>query len=170
MNRLVEDLVDAARTARGHVGLRPEPTDLRTVVTEVLDAARPLVTEKGHEVSLAAPVDSVNTLIDKARIQQVLMNVLTNAAKYTDEGGRITVTVEGIDGKAIVTVQDNGRGIEAAMLPRVFDLFVRRGTATGFGVGLAVARRLVELHGGTMQAMSDGPGTGTKVTVQLPAR
>jgi signal transduction histidine kinase len=117
---------------------------------------------------VAVPEEPVVVLADSTRLEQVFTNLLTNAAKYTDPGGRITVNLTNGNG-ARVTVTDNGRGIDPVVLPGVFDLFTRGATdVRGFGVGLAVTRRLVELHGGSIEARSGGPGRGSEFVVWLP--
>lgn len=168
MNRLVEDLVDAARVARGHVELRRELTDLRVVVSDVVDIVRPLMAERRHDLVVDMPETALMSSIDVSRVHQVLMNLLTNSAKYTDAHGRISLTVRAVHDGVTIVVRDNGRGIEPRDLPRVFDLFTRASDGSGFGVGLAVARRLVELHDGSIRALSAGRGRGTEIVIQLP--
>lgn len=169
MNRLVEDLVDAARIVRGHVNLNLEPVDLRGSIEHVVDALRPLLAERRHELVLSVPDHPIRASADVARLQQVFTNLLTNAAKYTDPGGRISLTLVNGSSTARVTVADTGRGIDPSALPHIFDLFTRGAPdVRGFGVGLAVTRRLVELHGGTIQARSAGIGCGAEFVVSLP--
>lgn len=169
MNRLVEDLVDAARIVRGHVQLNLAPLDLRAAVEHVADTLQPLMEERQHEFTVSLPDRAVLLLADAERLQQVFTNLLTNAAKYTEPGGRVALTVVASDDHATITVSDTGRGIDAAALPRIFDLFTRGAPdVRGFGVGLAVARRLVELHGGAIAVRSDGAGRGSAFTVTLP--
>jgi two-component system CheB/CheR fusion protein len=168
---LVDDLLDAARVVRGHVELRPEVMDLRETILQVVETVRPMMTERALDLAVAIPRDPLWVRADDARIQQVLMNILANGAKYTERGGSIRLEAALRGGREIVmTVSDNGRGIEQDMLPRVFELFTRSAAdGAGFGVGLAVARGLVELHGGTIEAQSDGLGKGSRFTVRLPA-
>jgi two-component system CheB/CheR fusion protein len=169
MTRLVDDLLDAARIVRGHVRLNLAPTDLRLSVERAADALQPMLAERSHTISLALPPDPVILEADAARLEQVFANLLSNAAKYTDPGGRITIALELRAEQAAVVVSDTGRGIDAAALPRIFDLFARGASdVRGFGVGLAVTRRLVQLHGGTIDARSAGPGRGSEFTVTLP--
>jgi two-component system CheB/CheR fusion protein len=169
MNRLVEDLVDATRIVRGHVDLETTDVDLRSVVENAAETVRPMMTERRHEFVLSLPSHVVSAQADPNRLHQVLTNILTNAAKYTDPGGRISVEMTNGHGKANIAIADNGRGIEAAALPTIFDLFTRGAQdVRGFGVGLAVTRKLVELHGGAIQARSAGAGRGSEFVVSLP--
>jgi signal transduction histidine kinase len=169
MNRLVEDLLDAAQIVRGHVALTLQPADLRAPITQVVDSLRPLIAERRHDLMLSLPDHPVIVRADPARLQQVLANLLTNAAKYTDPGGRITLTVCSRDGHAQIAVTDTGRGIEPAAMATIFDLFTRSAPdVRGFGVGLAVARRLIDLHGGFIRARSAGAGRGAEFVVSLP--
>jgi signal transduction histidine kinase len=169
MNRLVEDLLDAALIVRGHVALNVQPTDLRCPIAHVIDSLRPLVDERRHQLNVSVPDVAVMVQADGARLQQVLSNLLTNAAKYTDPGGRITLTVATGGGHATISVADTGRGIDPASLSVIFDLFTRSAPdVRGFGVGLAVAQRLVALHGGTIQARSAGAGRGAEFVIALP--
>jgi len=167
MARVVEDLVDGARIVHAELELRRQVSDLRDVVEQVSEAVRPLMT--AHQFSADIPEEPLLLDMDPARIQQVLMNLLSNAAKFTDAGGRIALIVTSTPSEARVVVRDTGRGIDPVMMPRIFDLFARSsGDTSGFGVGLAVARRLVELHGGRIEAYSDGPGHGSEFVVRLP--
>ena len=169
MNRLVEDLVDAARIVRGHLALKFEVTDMREVMQHASESLRPVMAERRHEFVMTAPDHPITVRADSARLAQVFTNLLTNAAKYTESGGRIDFAAVNGDNHVTVTVADTGRGIEAAALPHIFELFERRASdVRGFGVGLAVARRLVELHGGTIQARSAGEGQGSEFIVSLP--
>jgi signal transduction histidine kinase len=169
MNSLVEDLVDAARIVRGHVELNAEPIDLGAAIQQVADSVRPLMDERRHTFVVAVPAGPVPLQADAVRLQQVFSNLLINAAKYTEPGGRITLELSCVGDQARVIVSDTGRGIDAAALPAIFDLSSRGAPdVRGFGVGLAVTRRLVELHGGTVQACSAGPGLGSEFTVLLP--
>lgn len=171
MTRLVEDLVDAARIVRGHVQLTLAEIDLRTTIERAADSVRPLMAERQHRFVVSAPDAAISIAGDAMRLEQVISNLLMNAAKYTDPGGTIEVSVS-VDGhRATIIVADNGRGIEPSVLPRIFDLFTRADSdIRGFGVGLAVTRRLVELHGGTVQASSRGAGQGAEFRVLLPLR
>jgi two-component system CheB/CheR fusion protein len=169
MSRLVEDLLDAARIVRGHVQLDLSRTDLTAAVEVTADSLRPLVAERRHQFAVSVPEHPVIVRADAARLQQVFTNLVTNAAKYTDPGGQITFGLTTGNGRATVAVSDNGRGIDSAVLPGIFDLFTRGAPdVRGFGIGLAVTRRLVELHGGTIEARSAGAGHGSEFVVSLP--
>jgi signal transduction histidine kinase len=171
---LVDDLLDVSRVSRGKVTLRPEPLDLRTVVEAAVEAARPAADCQGHDLVVRLPGGPLPVTADRVRLVQVVTNLLHNACKYTPGGGRIEVTA-GRDGPAVVVrVADTGEGIPPDMLPKVFDLFTQVDrdhdrTQGGLGIGLALVRKLVELHGGEVFAQSPGVGLGTTVTVRLPA-
>ena len=171
MSRVVDDLLEASRIVRGDIALELADVDLRQIVQDALDTAAPALEVPDHRLETSFPDTPVIVRADAARIQQVLVNVLSNAAKYTPAGGTIRVGVERAQGRATIGVRDNGIGIPAEALGRIFDLF-SRGTAVsdhrGFGIGLAVARKLVEQHGGSIEARSAGPGAGAEFIVSLP--
>jgi signal transduction histidine kinase len=170
MSRLVDDLVDAAGVVYGHVDLSLETVHVSSLIQQVADAMLPVMNERQVQFIVAPPVRPVWIRADAGRIQQVLMNVLMNAAKYTDAGGVVRMSIHDRDGFVTMTVRDNGRGIEPALLPHVFELFTRGATdRAGVGVGLSVARRLVELHQGRLEARSAGPGLGSEFVIVLPA-
>ena len=173
MVRLIDDLLDVARLNSGKIRLRPDSIDLRAAVEAAVEASRPAVDAGGHALSVTVPPARVPIHADPTRIGQVVSNLLTNAAKYTPDGGRIDVTVRQEGGTAVVRVTDTGVGIPADMLPRVFDLFTQVGenldrSQGGLGIGLALVRKLAELHGGRVTAESPGPGRGSTFTVRLP--
>jgi two-component system CheB/CheR fusion protein len=169
MTRLVEDLLDAARIVRGHVQMTLAVFDVRAAIERAADSQRALMAERHHELRLSLPDRPVMVQADAVRLEQVFSNLLTNAAKYTDPGGRITLSLSNDANFANITVTDTGRGIDPAAIPRIFNLFARAAPdVRGFGVGLAATRRLVELHGGTIQARSDGVGRGSQFRVSLP--
>jgi two-component system CheB/CheR fusion protein len=169
MTRLVEDLLDAARIVRGHVKLNVDAIDLRAVIERAADSLRPVMAERQHELVLSLPDYPAILHADAVRLEQVFANLLTNAAKYTDPGGRITIALTNGSEAATITVADTGRGIDPVALQGIFDLFARGASdVRGFGVGLAVTKRLVELHGGTIRARSAGTGRGSEFTVTLP--
>lgn len=170
MTRLVEDLMDASRIVRGEVSLRKTPVDLRDVVQFAVDTAGAAIQERQHELETNVPDAPVLVDADALRLQQVLVNLLSNAAKYTPRKGRIRLHVEPDGGTVSIRVRDNGAGIPPDALPRIFDAFVRvnRGDEAGFGIGLAVARKLVEQHDGSIEARSDGAGRGAEFIVRLP--
>lgn len=169
LTRLLEDLLVTARVGSEIITLTREEIDLARLVVDITDAFQPVVADKGQRLDVLVPGQPCQISGDRTRLEQVFSNVLTNSTKYTDPGGCLWTTLDASDGHAIVTVGDNGRGIPADVLPRVFDMFTT-GTdpGHGLGVGLAVARKLVELHGGTISAYSAGAGKGTQIEVRLP--
>jgi CheY-like chemotaxis protein len=154
--------------------LRKEAVDLAAVVARAVEGARPLVEGRGHRLDVEAAAGPVWLDADATRVEQVLTNLLTNAAKYTEPGGRLRLAAGREGGEAVVRVRDTGIGIAPELLPRVFELFMQahagidRGPG-GLGIGLTLVKRLVELHGGTVEAHSEGPGKGSEFTVRLPA-
>lgn len=174
LTRILDDLLDVSRISQGHLALRTERLYLARVVERAVETTRGLMDERGHVLRVSLPDDVIEIEADPSRIEQVLVNLLTNAAKYTEPGGRIELIVQRDDADVAVIVRDNGIGITSDVLPRVFDLFVRAENASnrsqgGLGIGLTLVRRLVELHGGRVDASSDGPGTGAAFVVRLPA-
>jgi PAS domain S-box-containing protein len=173
MRHLVDDLLDVSRVTRGLVAIACQPLDLRRVVGEAVEQSRPQVEARRHHLEVALPGQALTVDGDHTRLVQVVANLLNNAAKYTHEGGRIEVRLEQHGGQARLTVRDNGTGIVPDLLPVVFDLFTQ-GSRTldraqgGLGLGLALVRKLVELHGGEVEAASPGPGQGSTFTVSLP--
>jgi PAS domain S-box-containing protein len=175
MVRLVEDLLDVSRIAKGKVTLKKQPVDLRDIVASAIEIASPLLDQRRHHVHVDAPPHGIVVEADEARLMQVFTNLVTNAAKYTSPGGHVRIGIRQEDGEAVIEVADDGIGIEPALLPRVFDLFVQGHQETdravgGLGIGLTLVRSLVDLHGGTVTAHSDGPGQGSTFTVRLPVR
>ncbi len=172
--RLVDDLLDVSRITRGLVEIRKEPVNIGDVADQAVEMANPAVEGRGHELNLSLPRKALRVEGDATRLTQVIFNLLNNAAKYTDPGGKIWLTVERVDGEAVVRVRDNGSGMKADLVPRVFDLFTQ-GERTldrsqgGLGLGLALVKRLVEMHGGAVEARSEGPGKGSEFVVRLPA-
>ena len=169
--RLVDDLLDVSRVSRGKVALHRETIDLRDVVRHALDTSQPLLGARGHAVQLSLPSEPVRVLGDAGRLAQVLSNLLNNAAKYTDAGGRVEVAVTQEE-EAVITVRDNGRGLDAAEQARVFETFYQaerdlERSEGGLGLGLALVKSLVELHGGTVLAQSPGRGLGSAFSVRL---
>ena len=171
---IIDDLLDVSRIVAGKLDLVSEPVDLVAVTREAVDVVRPLAAEKGIDLQFSADpnaIDFVNG--DAGRLQQVIGNLLTNALKFTPEGGRIDASIVRADDEMQVTVADTGQGIEPAFLPHVFERF-RQADATaarqqgGLGLGLAIVRQLVELHGGTVHAASEGNGRGATFTIRLP--
>ncbi|HEY5920775.1 MAG TPA: ATP-binding protein [Kofleriaceae bacterium] len=171
--RLVDDLLDVSRIARGFVTLEKEPTDLLEVVEKAIEMAEPLIEQRNQRLSVAVP-DGLVVDADSTRLAQVIANLLTNAAKYTPTGGAIDVTGERVGERVVLRVRDTGKGIEPAMLPRVFDMFVQEGQSLdrargGLGLGLTIVKSLVESHGGTVAARSEGANRGSEFEIALPA-
>ena len=173
MTTLVNDLLDVSRVTRGMVQLEMAEVDIKAVATQAAEQAHPLIEAGSHTLQVQLGAAPVSVLGDRARLIQVTANLLANAAKYTPPGGRIVLSVEPADGRVRITVTDNGSGIDAQLLPQVFDLFVQ-GKRTpdraqgGLGLGLALVKNIVGMHGGQVAARSDGPGQGSAFTVELP--
>jgi CheY-like chemotaxis protein len=173
MVRLVDDLLDVSRIGRNKMELRRERVTLADVVASAVETARPAVDEAGHELTLAVPPDPVHLDADLTRLAQVFSNLLTNSAKYTPRGGRIWLTAARTPGGVSVSVRDTGIGIPAESLGSVFDMFSQvdrtfERNSGGLGIGLALVKGLVEMHGGAVTAESAGPGRGSTFTVILP--
>jgi CheY-like chemotaxis protein/two-component sensor histidine kinase len=170
---LVDGLLDIARAGRGGLELRREQVDLASAVNRAVDAVRPRVESSSHKLEVRLPVEPISLNADPVRLEQILTNLLDNAARYTEPGGLIELSAE-LDGcEAAIRVRDNGRGIAPELLPRIFDLFVQgpRSLARsegGLGIGLTQVRNLVKLHGGTIDATSAGLGCGSEFLVHLP--
>jgi PAS domain S-box-containing protein len=173
MARLVDDLLDMSRIARGQVTLHKARIDLRRVVEQAVEIVRPAIQRQAHVLTVSLPSRPVRLEGDAERLVQVIANLLRNAAKFTEPHGHIALTAETVDGEVMIRVRDSGVGIPAEMLPRIFDLFVQEHSTIdrsqgGLGVGLTLARRLVELHGGRIEARSPGRGMGSEFIVRLP--
>ena len=171
--RLVDDLLEVSRIRTGKLELRKEPVELAAVVGSAIETSRPWIDAKGHALAIELPPEALTVHADPVRLAQVVANLLNNAAKYTEAKGEIRLTVRREGGQAVLAVRDNGIGIPPAMLSRIFDLFTQvdegRGRVQGgLGIGLTLARRLVELHGGTIEASSPGLGQGCELVVRLP--
>jgi PAS domain S-box-containing protein len=172
LSRLVDDLLDMARVTSGKIGLRAQPVDLHELVGRCLETLAQAGRTHDHRVVLeGGPVHVVG---DAARLEQIVNNLVDNALKYTPAGGAVTVVTEQVGGDAVLRVRDTGRGISADVLVRVFDLFVQEPQTLerargGLGLGLTLVKRLVELHGGSVSAWSDGPDRGSEFVVRLPA-
>ena len=171
--RLTDDLLDVSRITRNKIELRCDRLDLRNAISSALETIAPLSHAAEHVLTIGLPPEPLWVYADLTRLAQAFANILNNAVKFTDRGGRISVTAA-LDGRdALVTLSDTGIGIDAAALPTIFDMFVQidqgLGRArSGLGIGLALARRLIELHDGTIEARSAGPGSGTTFIVRLP--
>jgi signal transduction histidine kinase/CheY-like chemotaxis protein len=174
LSRLVDDLLDVSRITRGKIELRKQPIDVGPVVLQAVEASRPFIESKRHELCVAVPDEPIRVIGDAARLAQVLTNLLINAAKYTEEGGRLSLTARREGGEAVLAVRDTGIGIPPDMLAAVFDLFIQvehsiDRSQGGLGVGLTLVKRLVEMHGGSVRASSPGVGQGSEFVVRLPA-
>ncbi len=174
MVRLIDDLLDVSRISRNKMELRRSRLLLADMVNSAVETARPAIEAAGHELTVSLPQEPIFLDADLTRLAQVFSNLLTNSAKYTEPGGRIWLAAEQGDGEVVVSVRDNGIGIPAESLPRIFDMFsqvdrsIERSTG-GLGIGLALVKGLVEMHGGTVTAASQGQGKGSIFTVKLPA-
>ncbi|WP_053572196.1 response regulator [Caballeronia cordobensis] len=174
MVRIVDDLLDVSRIARGTVTLQREPVPLQTVVERAIETSRPHFAARSQAFSCDQHGDELVIEGDVVRLTQVVANLLNNASKFTPPGGHISLSTSFSDGTAVVTVTDDGEGIEAKLLPHVFDLFAQGNSALdraqgGLGIGLTLARHLTELHGGSIHCWSGGRGRGARFTVELPA-
>ncbi|MGH8319211.1 MAG: PAS domain S-box protein [Steroidobacteraceae bacterium] len=173
MSRLLDDLLDVSRITRGTLLLRRSSLELSAALAAAQESARPLLEARGHTLVLKVPEEPIRLVADPVRLAQVLANLLVNAAKYTDTGGHIEIEARQEDGELVVAVRDNGIGISAGMMPRLFTLFAQASPALersegGLGIGLALVRGLVELHGGTITVHSKGLGHGSEFIVRLP--
>jgi PAS domain S-box-containing protein len=173
MARLVDDLLDVSRIMRGKVELRREPVELAAVVARAVETARPVIDAEGHELTVAVPPEPLWVDGDPVRLAQVVSNLLHNAAKYTEPGGQIRLSAAREGETTVLRVSDTGVGIAPEQLPRLFDMFFQaerrtRQSQGGLGIGLSLVKGLVELHGGSAEAHSDGPGQGSEFIVRLP--
>jgi signal transduction histidine kinase/CheY-like chemotaxis protein len=173
LSQLVDDLLDVARVSQGLITIKKDVVEIGAVVDQALETVKPLVQEKSHRLSVHKPVSVLYVWGDHTRLVQSVGNLLHNAAKYTEAGGQIDVDVFGSDSEVVVVVRDSGGGIAPDVLPHIFDLFVQGPRALdrsqgGMGIGLTVVKQLIEKHGGTVRAASDGPGRGTTLTIRLP--
>lgn len=173
MARLLDDLLDVSRITRGMLELRKQPLELGAAVTAAIETAKPLIDAKHHALTVELPPKPVRLEADPVRLAQIFSNLLNNAAKYTDPGGHVRLKANVDGGEVVVRVRDNGIGMAPDMIPRLFNMFVQAGPALdrsegGLGIGLALVRGLAALHGGTVEAFSDGPGRGSEFIVRLP--
>jgi PAS domain S-box-containing protein len=173
MVRLVDDLLDVGRITKGKLQLSLEPVELRGAMNRAAESARPFLDARKHQFSLMLPTEPLWVRADQGRLEQIAVNLLNNAAKYTDPGGFIWITVSREAGKAVIRVRDSGVGISREMLPHVFELFTQGDSSLsrthgGLGIGLALVSALVEMHGGTVRATSAGAGKGSEFKVTLP--
>jgi signal transduction histidine kinase len=173
LTRLGDDLLDTARIAQGTLALRREEIELSELLDAACEEVRPFIDRCGHVLTVARPVQPLVVQGDKSRLVQVFANLIQNAAKFTEQKGRLSVTIESQSGMALVWVRDNGRGIDGAMLPVIFAPFTqvdkpRTPGNDGLGIGLRLVKTIVELHGGAVTAHSEGLGRGSEFTVHLP--
>lgn len=172
--RLIDDLLDVSRISRGKIGLRREELTLTPIVSSAVEAVRPLLENRHHELSVSVVNGGLRLKADPVRLEQILVNLLTNAAKYTETSGKISLSARQEGSDIVIRVADNGMGIPRDLLPRVFDLFTQ-GERTiarsegGLGIGLTLVQKLAEMHGGSVVAQSEGRGKGSEFTVRLPA-
>ncbi len=175
MARLVEDLLDLSRITRGKIGLRKQAVDFRAIVEHAIESSRPQMEARRHELTAEVCPESLPMPGDPTRLEQIVTNLLNNAAKYTEPGGRVAVSLSRQDGEAVLSVCDSGIGITAEMQRSIFDLFVQVDQSLdraqgGLGIGLTLVRSLTELHGGTISVASEGPGLGSEFIVRLPVQ
>lgn len=173
MTRLIDDLMDVSRISRNKLELRRERILLETVLQGAIETSRPLIEQQRHELEVTLPAEPLTLDADLTRLAQVFLNLLNNAAKYTEPGGRIQVVAERQGSDVVVTVEDSGLGISPDKLPNIFEMFSQlEGSLSrsqgGLGIGLCLVKRLVEMHGGSVEAHSEGPGTGSRFVVRLP--
>jgi signal transduction histidine kinase len=173
MARLVDDLMDVSRISHGRIELRKRTVDVAEVARRAIETSRPLIAARGHHLDVTLPSEPLLAEADPTRLEQVFSNLLNNAAKYTEPGGRIHLAAERVDGHAVIRVRDSGIGISPEQLSGLFEMFAQGDRSLeraqgGLGIGLGLARSLVEMHGGTVRADSAGPGRGSEFTVRLP--
>jgi signal transduction histidine kinase/CheY-like chemotaxis protein len=173
LNRLVDDLLEVSRITRGIIEVKREPLDLTAIVRAAIETSRPVLDNLRHEIKVDFAREQICVVGDPVRLTQVFANLLNNAAKYTNHGGRITIAMRREKGEAVVSVRDNGIGIAPGLLSQVFDMFMQVDRSTrrsqgGLGIGLTLVRSLVQMHGGSVEARSEGPGLGSEFIVRLP--
>ncbi|HTM52951.1 MAG TPA: ATP-binding protein [Pirellulales bacterium] len=173
MARLLDDLIDVSRITRNKLQLRKAPVEVRTLVANAVEMSRPVLDSESHELSISLPAEPLYLEADAVRLSQVVANLLNNAAKYTNRGGHIWLTVQRDGSELVVSVKDNGIGIAHDVLPRLFEMFSQAVPALersqgGLGIGLSLVKGLVEMHGGKVEARSNGPEQGSEFVVRLP--
>jgi signal transduction histidine kinase len=173
MVRLVDDLMDVSRITRGKIDLRFETVGLNKAIENAVETARPFIEERDHTLKIEIPEEPIAVKADLVRLSQVFANLLNNAAKYTDAGGQIVLNVEVQDGIAVISIRDTGVGIAQEKLPDIFDLFMQIDTSItraqgGLGIGLTLVKNIIEMQGGTIEALSDGLDKGSTFIVKLP--
>jgi PAS domain S-box-containing protein len=175
LTRLIDDLLDLSRISRNQLELRKQQTELREVVNAAVEISTPVIAQSGHQLVINLDPEPLRLHADPARLTQAVMNLLNNAAKYTARGGRIELSASRSDAHAVISVKDNGIGIEAWALPQVFNMFFQVDSSLeraqgGLGIGLSLVKSIVELHGGTVEAFSAGIGRGSKFIVRVPVQ
>jgi PAS domain S-box-containing protein len=173
MTRLVDDLLDMSRITQGKIELRNERVELAPIINQAVEAVRPLYSNMNRELTVSLPVAPIYVNSDSARLAQVIGNLLNNACKFTETGGRVAVSLETVGDDAVVRVRDNGIGIAAEEIPHLFDLFAQVDTSLersqgGLGIGLTLAKKLIEMSGGSIEALSEGLGKGSEFVIRLP--
>ena len=173
MVHLIDDLLDLSRISRGKIDLRKERIELAGVIAQAIETSRPFIDQAGHELFIEVPPGPIYVDADLTRLTQVFSNLLNNAAKFTERGGQLRLAVQLMGAEAVVSVTDNGIGIPTHMLPRVFEMFTQvegnlGRSHGGLGIGLSIVQRLVQMHGGSVEVRSDGPGSGSEFVVRLP--
>ena len=173
LTRLVDDLLDISRIARGRITLEEKPIEIGTVISQAVETVQPLIRDKIHHFVLAAAQSPMYVLGDSSRLVQAISNVLHNAGKYTERSGEIRLQVLDSENEIAIEIRDNGAGISSELLPHVFDLFVQSERTLdrsqgGLGIGLSVVKRLIEMHQGSVSAVSEGPRRGSTFTIRLP--
>jgi PAS domain S-box-containing protein len=173
LTRLIDDLLEVSRITSGRVRLQQDRLDMRGIVERAVESARPLIARRGHELSVTQPDKPIWLHADSTRLEQVVVNLLNNAAKYTEEGGKIRLIVRQEGDEMVLSVQDTGVGLAPEVIPHIFDLFTQADRSLdrslgGLGIGLALVQRLVEMHRGTVSAHSAGLGRGSEFTIRLP--
>jgi PAS domain S-box-containing protein len=173
MVRLVDDLLEISRITRGQIELRKERVELAAVIRNAIEASKTLIDDFDHQLTISIAPEPLTVQADPVRLEQVISNLLNNAAKYTDRGGKIWITAQGESDRAVISIRDSGIGISREMMPRIFEMFTQAensGSRTqgGLGIGLTLARTLVEMHGGQIEVHSEGPGKGSEFIVYLP--
>ena len=173
LTRLVDDLLDVSRITRGKINLTREPVDVGSLVARAVETVQPMITERGHQLTVEVPREPIRVNGDALRLIQALGNVLANAAKYTERAGQISLIVQQVNETVEIRIRDTGIGIPSALLQRIFDMFTQLRSETsrsqsGLGIGLALVRKLLEMHGGTVTASSEGVGLGSEFLITLP--
>ena len=166
--RLVDDLLDLSRISHGTFELREEASELSTVVRHAVETSESLMKQRGHTLTIELPAEPLSVNGDSVRLTQIIANLLNNAARYTEPEGHIRVVVRQLDGAVEVTVTDTGNGFDLNDRTKIFEMFGRGQKSSGLGIGLALSRKLAEMHGGRLEGRSDGPGQGAEFTLWLP--